>query len=118
MVFVWDLDETLIPFHSLLTGRWAAAHPDVDPQQAQQLGRQWVKLIMELADQHFNLEEVRARRGGQKDARSGSLWGWMGGRRGGQAVGGGCCGAGGIRLWMGGGEMGEQEGSDGERDCV
>ena len=26
IVLVWDLDETLIIFHSLLNGAWAAAH--------------------------------------------------------------------------------------------
>jgi hypothetical protein len=66
VVLIWDLDETLIPFHSLLTGRWAAGHPGVDLQQAQQLGRGWVKLIMELADRHFGLEEVR---GGDRGGR-------------------------------------------------
>ncbi|XP_019638811.1 PREDICTED: eyes absent homolog 1-like isoform X17 [Branchiostoma belcheri] len=61
-VFVWDLDETIIVFHSLLTGSYAQRFGKVgiDPQQAVALGLRMEEMIFNLADNHlfFNDLEV------------------------------------------------------------
>ena len=82
-VLVWDLDETLVLFHSLHDGRFSAAFGmqarshdmrmpyaasavqahifAVAPQdsvQAQELGRQWQDALMDLGDSHFFFEQV------------------------------------------------------------
>uniref|UniRef100_A0A3P9NYB3 Eyes absent homolog n=1 Tax=Poecilia reticulata TaxID=8081 RepID=A0A3P9NYB3_POERE len=59
-VFLWDLDETIIIFHSLLTGTYAQKFGK-DPATMLNLGLQMEELIFELADTHlfFNDLEVR-----------------------------------------------------------
>uniref|UniRef100_A0A3Q2PUL2 Eyes absent homolog n=1 Tax=Fundulus heteroclitus TaxID=8078 RepID=A0A3Q2PUL2_FUNHE len=59
-VFVWDLDETIIVFHSLLTGSYAQKYGK-DPPMAVTLGLRMEEMIFNLADTHlfFNdLEET------------------------------------------------------------
>ncbi len=51
-VFIWDLDETLIIFHSLLTGKYANTYSK-DPNHYYQLGMQMEGLIFDMADVHF-----------------------------------------------------------------
>uniref|UniRef100_A0A674HZM3 Eyes absent homolog n=1 Tax=Terrapene triunguis TaxID=2587831 RepID=A0A674HZM3_9SAUR len=59
-VFVWDLDETIIVFHSLLTGSYAQKYGK-DPPMAVTLGLRMEEMIFNLADTHlfFNDLEVR-----------------------------------------------------------
>uniref|UniRef100_A0A8C4QP61 Eyes absent homolog n=1 Tax=Eptatretus burgeri TaxID=7764 RepID=A0A8C4QP61_EPTBU len=58
-VFIWDLDETIITFHSLLTGSYAARYGK-DHTVAVALGLRMEKMIFNLADTHlfFNDLEV------------------------------------------------------------
>uniref|UniRef100_A0AAZ1XF32 Eyes absent homolog n=1 Tax=Oreochromis aureus TaxID=47969 RepID=A0AAZ1XF32_OREAU len=59
-IFLWDLDETIIIFHSLLTGSYAQKFGK-DPATVLNLGLQMEELIFELADTHlfFNDLEVQ-----------------------------------------------------------
>lgn len=63
-VFVWDLDETIIVFHSLLTGSYAQKYGK-DPPMAVTLGLRMEEMIFNLADTHlfFNDLEVRILKG-------------------------------------------------------
>jgi eyes absent family protein 1 len=58
-VFVWDLDETIIIFHSLLTHAYAQRFMK-DPQFAYNLGMQMETCIFSLAEDnlYFNDLEV------------------------------------------------------------
>uniref|UniRef100_A0A2C9KCI9 Eyes absent homolog n=1 Tax=Biomphalaria glabrata TaxID=6526 RepID=A0A2C9KCI9_BIOGL len=58
-VFVWDLDETIIIFHSLLTGTYAQRYTK-DPQGSMSMGLRMEEIIFNLADTHlfFNDLEV------------------------------------------------------------
>lgn len=51
-VFVWDLDETIIVFHSLLTGSYAQKYGK-DPPMAVTLGLRMEEMIFNLADTHL-----------------------------------------------------------------
>lgn len=51
-VFIWDLDETIIIFHSLLTGKYAASYSK-DHNHLYQLAMQMESMIYELGDTHF-----------------------------------------------------------------
>ncbi|KAL5016073.1 hypothetical protein ScPMuIL_005662 [Solemya velum] len=58
-VFVWDLDETIIIFHSLLTGTYAQRYGK-DQQTSRSLGMRMEAMIFNLADTHLfftDLEE-------------------------------------------------------------
>jgi len=55
---VWDLDETLIIFNSLVTQQFPAAHPSCPPAEAFALGEQWQDAILDLADDRFFNREV------------------------------------------------------------
>ncbi|OXB68413.1 hypothetical protein ASZ78_010034 [Callipepla squamata] len=59
-VFVWDLDETIIVFHSLLTGSYAQKYGK-DPPMAVTLGLRMEEMIFNLADTHlfFNDLEIK-----------------------------------------------------------
>ncbi|XP_030206047.1 eyes absent homolog 1 isoform X2 [Gadus morhua] len=59
-VFIWDLDETIIVFHSLLTGSYANRYGR-DPPTSVSLGLRMEEMIFNLADTHlfFNDLEVR-----------------------------------------------------------
>uniref|UniRef100_A0A8D8R7J3 Eyes absent homolog n=2 Tax=Cacopsylla melanoneura TaxID=428564 RepID=A0A8D8R7J3_9HEMI len=56
-VFIWDLDETIIIFHSLLTGSYASKHGKTI-QDVVHLGQKMEELIYGIADNHFFFNEV------------------------------------------------------------
>ncbi|CAH0717915.1 unnamed protein product, partial [Brenthis ino] len=56
-VFIWDLDETIIIFHTLLTGTYAPKY-NKDTQQIMQLGFRMEEMIFSLADTHFFFNDV------------------------------------------------------------
>ncbi|XP_051519953.1 eyes absent homolog 3-like isoform X2 [Myxocyprinus asiaticus] len=56
-VFLWDLDETIIIFHSLLTGSFAQKFGK-DPSTVLNLGLQMEELIFELADTHLFFNDL------------------------------------------------------------
>lgn len=58
-VFVWDLDETLIIFQTLLDGRYVELFDGFkDSQKATLLGRRWERLILEVCDDYFYYNHV------------------------------------------------------------
>ncbi|XP_036371563.1 eyes absent homolog 3 [Megalops cyprinoides] len=56
-IFLWDLDETIIVFHSLLTGTFAQKFGK-DPATVLNLGLQMEELIFELADTHLFFNDL------------------------------------------------------------
>ncbi|XP_029976202.1 protein phosphatase EYA3 isoform X2 [Salarias fasciatus] len=56
-IFLWDLDETIIIFHSLLTGSYAQKFGK-DPATVLNLGLQMEELIFELADTHLFFNDL------------------------------------------------------------
>ncbi|XP_064412157.1 eyes absent homolog 4 isoform X3 [Latimeria chalumnae] len=56
-VFVWDLDETIIIFHSLLTGSYAQKYGK-DPPLAVTLGLRMEEMIFNLADTHLFFNDL------------------------------------------------------------
>lgn len=56
-VFVWDLDETIIIFHSLLTGSYANRYSK-DALQLQYLATGIEELIFSMADNHFFFSDI------------------------------------------------------------
>ncbi|XP_010193331.1 PREDICTED: eyes absent homolog 4 isoform X3 [Mesitornis unicolor] len=56
-VFVWDLDETIIVFHSLLTGSYAQKYGK-DPPMAVTLGLRMEEMIFSLADTHLFFNDL------------------------------------------------------------
>lgn len=56
-VFVWDLDETIIIFHTLLTGSYANRYSK-DPNLMVQLGFRMEEMIFNMADTHFFFNDV------------------------------------------------------------
>lgn len=61
VVFVWDVEDTLVPLHSLITGaysRAAGAGAGLEQGRAAALGRQLQALVLQLADAHMHFKEV------------------------------------------------------------
>lgn len=56
-VFIWDLDETIIIFHSLLTGSYAQRYGK-DPQASINLGLRMEEMIFSLADTHLFFNDL------------------------------------------------------------
>ncbi|XP_005162691.1 protein phosphatase EYA1 isoform X11 [Danio rerio] len=56
-VFIWDLDETIIVFHSLLTGSYANRFGR-DPPTSVSLGLRMEEMIFNLADTHFFFNDL------------------------------------------------------------
>ncbi|XP_063218409.1 eyes absent homolog 2 [Bacillus rossius redtenbacheri] len=56
-VFVWDLDETIIIFHTLLTGTYASKY-NKDNSNVMDLGYKMEELVFTLADNHFFFNEI------------------------------------------------------------
>ncbi|XP_023650511.1 eyes absent homolog 1 isoform X5 [Paramormyrops kingsleyae] len=56
-VFIWDLDETIIVFHSLLTGSYANRYGR-DPPTAVSLGLRMEEMIFNLADTHLFFNDL------------------------------------------------------------
>ncbi|XP_018011929.1 eyes absent homolog 2 [Hyalella azteca] len=56
-VYIWDLDETIIIFHALLTGAFASSFGK-DREVCHQLGSFMEKLIFDLADVHMFFNDL------------------------------------------------------------
>ncbi|XP_044746150.1 eyes absent homolog 2 isoform X3 [Coccinella septempunctata] len=56
-VFIWDLDETIIIFHSLLTGGYATKFQK-DAQNVVQLGFKMEEMVFNMADSHFFFNDL------------------------------------------------------------
>ncbi|KAK4885756.1 hypothetical protein RN001_002027 [Aquatica leii] len=56
-VFIWDLDETIIIFHSLLTGSYAAKYQK-DAQNVVQLGFRMEEMVFNMSDTHFFFNDI------------------------------------------------------------
>ncbi|XP_058059890.1 developmental protein eyes absent [Anopheles bellator] len=56
-IFVWDLDETLVIFHSLLTGSYAGRYNKNRDHQVQ-LGYRMEELIFNMADAYFFFNDL------------------------------------------------------------
>ncbi|XP_039610579.1 eyes absent homolog 1 isoform X5 [Polypterus senegalus] len=56
-VFIWDLDETIIVFHSLLTGSYANRYGR-DPPTSVSLGLRMEEMIFNLADAHLFFNDL------------------------------------------------------------
>uniref|UniRef100_H3B6N6 Eyes absent homolog n=1 Tax=Latimeria chalumnae TaxID=7897 RepID=H3B6N6_LATCH len=56
-VFIWDLDETIIIFHSLLTGSYASRYGR-DPPTSVSLGLRMEEMIFNLADSHLFFNDL------------------------------------------------------------
>ncbi|GAB4821578.1 hypothetical protein N2152v2_008624 [Parachlorella kessleri] len=57
VVLIWDIDETLIVFNSLLLGSWAVAYGK-DSAAMQLLGERWEAAILNIADKHFFCTQI------------------------------------------------------------
>ncbi|XP_062336345.1 eyes absent homolog 1 [Osmerus eperlanus] len=67
-VFIWDLDETIIVFHSLLTGSYANRYGR-DPPTSVSLGLRMEEMIFNLADTHLFFNDLEV-----KSNQPGDLW--------------------------------------------
>lgn len=56
-IFIWDLDETIVVFHSLLTGQFATKHRK-DPTLLAQVAYRMEEMIFNLADTHFFFNDI------------------------------------------------------------
>lgn len=56
-VFIWDLDETIIIFHSLLTGQYAQTYGKDTPHSLT-IGMRMEELIFDLADSHLFFNDL------------------------------------------------------------
>jgi len=60
-IFIWDLDETIVVFHSLLTGQFATKHRK-DPNLLAQAAYRMEEMIFNLADTHFFFNDVEVKK--------------------------------------------------------
>lgn len=58
-VFIWDLDETIIIFHSLITGTFANRYSK-DPIRMNYLATSMEELIFNMADHHFFFNDIES----------------------------------------------------------
>lgn len=58
-VFIWDLDETIIIFHSLITGSFASRFSK-DPIRMNYLATSMEELIFNMADHHFFFNDIES----------------------------------------------------------
>ncbi|KAK9833852.1 hypothetical protein WJX74_007877 [Apatococcus lobatus] len=58
VVLVWDLDETLITFHSLINGSFAAGASLQVQDTTRELGGRWEHAALDLLDTHFFYDEL------------------------------------------------------------
>lgn len=56
-IFIWDLDETIVVFHTLLTGLYATAHGK-DPHLVQTVAYSMEEMIFNLADNHLFFNDL------------------------------------------------------------
>lgn len=61
--YVWDLDETLIVFNSLLNHEFARANPSCPKPEAFALGERWQDAILDFIDDNFFYRQVSPGRG-------------------------------------------------------
>lgn len=60
IVYIWDMDETLILLKSLLDGTYAVGFSGVkDVQRGIDIGKMWENLILEVCDDYFFYDQVR-----------------------------------------------------------
>lgn len=59
-IFIWDLDETILVFHSLLTGQYSTKHRK-DPALLAQVAYRMEEMIFNLADTHFFFNDVEVK---------------------------------------------------------
>ncbi|GMH33210.1 hypothetical protein BSKO_01044 [Bryopsis sp. KO-2023] len=59
IVFVWDLDETLILSTSLTSGQYAHCNRDLDVKRMEDLGTTWSKAVYYVAEKHLFSKQVR-----------------------------------------------------------
>lgn len=58
-VYIWDMDETLILFKSLLNGTYAGAFNGLkDVEHGVKIGKLWENHILQVCDKHFFYEQV------------------------------------------------------------
>ncbi|GAB2296479.1 hypothetical protein Dimus_030594 [Dionaea muscipula] len=61
VVYIWDLDETLILLKSLLNGSYAEAfNSSKDVQKGIDLGKMWENYILDVCDGYFFYEEIES----------------------------------------------------------
>jgi len=59
IVYIWDMDETLILLKSLLNGTYAEAFNGLkDVQRGIDIGKMWEKYILDVCDNYFFYEQV------------------------------------------------------------
>ena len=59
VIFLWDLDETLIVFQSLLTGKFVSESPfPRDEDYGRRIGEAWSELILEISDNKMFFSQV------------------------------------------------------------
>lgn len=58
IVFLWDLDETLILSTSLSTGQYAQCNEDLDAKKLAELGVNWSKASSYIAEKHLFSKQV------------------------------------------------------------
>lgn len=59
IVYIWDMDETLILLKSLLDGTYAVAFSGVkNVQRGIDIGKMWEKYILDVCDDYFFYEQV------------------------------------------------------------
>lgn len=59
-VFIWDLDETIIIFHSMITGSFAHCYGK-DKQTVLGVGLKMEEMVFSLADAHFFFNDIEVR---------------------------------------------------------
>lgn len=60
IVYIWDMDETLILLKSLINGTYAECFNGLkDVQRGVEIGKTWENYILDVCDQSFFYEQVR-----------------------------------------------------------
>ncbi|KAL2901452.1 Eyes absent-like protein [Bienertia sinuspersici] len=61
IVYIWDMDETLILLKSLLDGTYAVGFSGVkDVQRGIDIGKMWEKLILDVCDDYFFYKQIES----------------------------------------------------------
>ena len=59
-IFIWDLDETIVVFQSLLTDQFASTY-NKDSATLTQLGYRMEEILFYIADTHFFYNDIEVR---------------------------------------------------------
>lgn len=60
IVYIWDMDETLILLKSLLDGSYAESFNGVkESRKGTDIGKHWENHILQVCDDYFFYEQVR-----------------------------------------------------------